>query len=179
MNHTSEMNPFVQPGGPTDTLHNSSDQRTCRRALGLGGNDPVVVNFFTYNESCQGFSLTPMFAAIWSHEGFGTHDPLNPATANGHEARRRIAARDTLNDPYRVLEPVVQTTMPWLTALVGQRVHAIDAMISSFANEHEFVKDNYVQNGGKCGDTWVFDSTYSRYYKISLTQLVNGQFECL
>jgi len=61
MDRTSEMNPFIRPGGRADTLTNSTDLRVCRHALGLGNNAPVVVNFYTYNTVCQGFSLTPMY----------------------------------------------------------------------------------------------------------------------
>lgn len=164
MDHTSEANPFVRPGGPTDTLTDTTDMKACRRPLGLGRNDPIIVNFYTYNFTCQRIDSTEFFPAIWSHEGFGTQDSLDPAVANGHEARRWIAARDTLNDPNRIVESEVNVSREFLGLVVVDSVLRADLTISAASDpDHLFVKDNYIVNGGKCGQAWVYDTPSRKY----------------
>ncbi len=180
MDRTSEMNPFIRLNGRADTLAASGDVRACRAAL--GDMDPMVVNFYTYNTLCRGFSLEPMFDGLWRHEGFGTKDSLNPALANGHEARRRIAARDPLNDPYRMVERYVNTTYDNLKALVIDSVHRADTTIARSADgAHLFVKDNYVGSGNRCGQAWIFDTTATvrQYNKTQVGRAENGMFVCL
>lgn len=171
IDHTSEMNPFIRPGGRADTLSNSTDQRVCRQALGLGNGDPVVVNFHTYNTICRGFSLDSMFAAFWRHEGFGSRDPLDPSAANGHEARRYIGAREPVNDPYRILEGFVHRSYAELKLLVRWAIWDADRRISTFVDTlHTFVRDNYIVQGNRCGEAWVVETVDRRYYKIRLDQ---------
>jgi hypothetical protein len=178
MDRTTEMNPFIRPGGRADTLTNSTDQRVCRRALGLGANDPVVVNFHTYNTVCRAFSLTPMFDAIWAHEGLGVNNPNDSSLANGHEARRRIAARDPANDPYGIIEGHVAPTYADLRLLVGLDVWDADVRISDFSDpNHAYVAGNYVQ-GNKCGEAWVFDTGAGQYRKVELKQNAGGTLKC-
>ncbi|MGH7426937.1 MAG: hypothetical protein ACREJ4_00985 [Candidatus Methylomirabilaceae bacterium] len=181
MDRTSEMNPFIRPGGRPDTLTNNADIRACRHAL--GNINPVVVNFYTYNTVCRGFSLTPMYEGLWKHEGFGTHTPpTDPAVANGHEARRRIAARESLNDPYRMIESYVNSSYVDLRQIARDSVLRADVTIASGADgAHLFVKDNYVGSGNKCGEAWVFDSTAGQrqYKKVQVGALVNGTLRCL
>jgi hypothetical protein len=110
-----------------------------------------------------------MFDGLWKHEGFGTKDPLDPNVANGHEARRRIAARDTLNDPYRMIESYVNTSYMNLRDVVRDSVRRADITIAQGADgAHVFVKDNYVQPGNKCGAAWVFFSTDQHTTRLRL-----------
>ncbi len=180
MDRTSEMNPFIRSAGPADTLTNNTDQRLCRQALNLGNHDPVVVNFYTYNSACRAFSLTPLFDAIWAHEGFGTNNPLDPAVANGHEARRRIAARDQMNDPYRIAEPLVRASYSNLRADLTIAVDDADRNVNDGADsDHAFVNSNYLVQGS-CGKAWVFDSSLRRYNQIQLQiKRLNGTFVCM
>lgn len=180
MDRTSEMNPFIRPGGPTDTLINNTDQRVCRQALNLSRNTPVVVNFHTYNTACRSFSLTGMFDAIWAHEGLGTNNPLDPILANGHEARRRNAARDSINDPYRIAEPLVRASYADLRFSLTLDVDEADQRISAAADpDHAFVGNNYLVQGN-CGSAWVFNTTQQAYTLIPMQiQRPNGTFTCL
>ncbi len=163
MDRGSSMNPFIRAGGQTDTLQAPADKSACRRALGLGHNDPVVVNFYTYNTACQAYDLTPMFNGIWTHEGFGTKSQTAP-DANGHEARRRQAAGQLDNDPYRDVERLILPTRASLLQQVANRVDAIDQAIEAYANDHSFVKDNW------CGDAWVLDTGQVKYSRIPIRQ---------
>lgn len=180
MDRTSEMNPFIRPGGPTDTLTNSTDMRVCRQALNLGKNDPVVVNFHTYNTICRSFSLTPMFNAIWAHEGLGTNNPFDPLQANGHEARRLIAARDSVNDPYRLAEPLIRASYAELQNRLTLDVDEADRRIRAAADvDHAFVGNNYLVQGN-CGKAWVFDPTQQAFVQIAVQmQLADGTFTCI
>lgn len=170
MERGSSMNPFIRLGGKADTLTASADKSACRRALGLGPKDPVVVNFYTYNAICQALDLTPMFNGIWSHEGFGTKG-LTAPDANGHEARRRQAASQPDNDPYLTLDRMVLLTGSSLRLQVLNMVSAQDQRISVAADpNHLFVKNNW------CGDIWVLDKIHVRYVKTALLQ-DNGSCE--
>jgi hypothetical protein len=179
MDRTSEMNPFIRPGGHADTLVNSTDQRLCRQALHLGNHDPVAVNFDTYNSACRAFSMTPLFDAIWAHEGFGTNDPLDPVLANGHEARRRNAARDPLNDPYRIAEPLVRATYDNLRTDLALNVDAAEQRISPASDpDHASVNNNYLVQGS-CGKAWVTDTTQRQYTLVSQQiKRPDGTFVC-
>jgi len=96
----------------------------------------------------------------------GTKNQNDSSVANGHEARRRIAARDPLNDPYRIVERYVGTSRDGLGRLVTFDVWEADYRITIFSDpDHAFVYDNYVQ-GNKCGQAWVFDTADVRYKKI-------------
>ncbi|MHB1329846.1 MAG: hypothetical protein ACYC2K_16735 [Gemmatimonadales bacterium] len=180
MDRTSEMNPLIRSGGPTSTLTNSTDQRVCRQALNLGKNAPVVVNFHTYNTVCRSFSLTPLFSAIWAHEGLGTNDPLNPLQANGHEARRRIAARDPVNDPYRIAEPLIRASYAELLNGVALDVYDAEREISAAADaDHAFVHSNYLVQGN-CGKAWVFNTIQQAFVQIAMQmQRPDGTFTCI
>jgi len=163
MDRGSWMNPEVTSAGTPDTLTAGPDRSACRGRLGLGPQDPVVVNFFTYNEICRSFSLAPLHAAIWAHEGFGT------GTSNGHEIRRRIAASLQANDPRRAVEGLVAADTTTLRQIVANTVFIVDSSISSFSTDHSFVYNNYLV-GGTCGSAWVFHTSNSRYLKVQLFQ---------
>ena len=140
----------------------------------------MVVNFHTYNSVCRSFSLTAFFSGILAHEGLGTLNPLDPAVANGHEARRRIAARDSTNDPYRIAEPVVNTSRDAILSTVRLDVDAADQRIRASAdNGHAFVKNNYVVQG-LCGKAWVFHTTTVAYAQILIQQAsAGGSIVCI
>lgn len=174
MDRTSEMNPFIRPMGPTDTLTNSTDRRVCRQPLNLGKDDPVVVNFFTYNSACRSFSLTPVFDAIWAHESLGT------LPSNGHEGRRRAAARDAMNDPYRIAEPLVGASLADLRFIVAIAVNGADGRITDASDTgHSFVGNNYIVNGN-CGQAWVFDTAQQFFVLFPMQiQRDDGSFTCI
>ncbi len=180
MDRTSEINPFIRPVGPAAALTNSTDLRVCRRALNLGKNDPVVVNFYTYNTLCRSFGLTPLFDAILAHEALGTNNPLDPLQANGHEARRLIAARDSVNDPYRLAEPVVRASYAQLLERVALDVLDAEREISAAADvDHAFVNSNYLVQGS-CGKAWVLDTIQQAYAQIpTQVQRPDGTFTCI
>ena len=143
-----------------------------RRTLGLGENDRVVVSSFTCNAVCRSFSLDSMFAAVGRHEAFGSRDSLDPSVANRHEARRQVAARDPVNDPYLILESFVHASHRDLREVVRWSVWEADQRISAFADPtlHTYVRDNYIVGGQGCGEAWVFDETAHAYQKIRLDQ---------
>jgi hypothetical protein len=145
----------------------------------LGNNVPVVVNFHTYNTVCRSFSQTPLFNAIWAHEYLGTNNPFDPILANGHEARRRNAARDPNNDPYRLAERRVGASYVGLRLGVVLDVDAAESRITAGADpDHGFVLNNYLVQG-TCGTAWVFDTTQLSYVLITVqVQRPNG-FVCL
>jgi hypothetical protein len=146
--------------------------------MGLPWNAPVVVNFYTYNTVCRNFSLTQMFDGMLKHEAFGTNNQNQPALANGHEARRRNAAGDPSNDPYRLIEANVDPTYMGLRATVRQEVFDADERISAAADPgHVFVANNYVQ-GNRCGQAWAFFTTVGAYQKIELTMNIGGTSKC-
>jgi hypothetical protein len=172
------MNPFIRPGGRADTLRNSTDDRVCRRALGLPSGVPVVVNFHTYNTVCRGFSLTGMFNGLLTHEAFGTRNPNDSTLANGHEARNRLGASNPINDPYRIIERYVAPTRAELRDMVGFDVWDADLRISAAGDPgHVYVFGNYVQ-GNRCGEAWVRDTTNGQYQKIELKMSVQGTAKC-
>lgn len=182
IDRVSEMNPFVRPGGPAHPLPNGPDFNACKAALGLQGNPAISVSFHMFNTVCKSFDLTPMYAGIWAHEGFGTQNPLDSATANGHEARRRIAARDLANDPNALIEGFISPLSPsTLRDLVRDSVLTVDARISAFAGDATgLVKDNYLDPAGGCGKAYVFRTSPNpqRYVFLTLTQFVAGATLC-
>lgn len=138
----------------------------------------MVANFWEYNEICRQFSLADFYAAIWSHEGFGTGSPVDPTTANGHEARRWIGARRPENDPNRQLERMVNPDSALLWALAVDSIDKIDDRLNEAADpDHIYVRDNYVDKN-RCGEIWAMDTTQNAYTKISLEQTWNGQSSC-
>ncbi len=179
MDRTTEMNPFIRPSGPTMSLTNRTDLRICRRELNLGKNAPVIVNFHTYNTICQRFALTAFFNAIWAHEAMGTNNPLDALQANGHEARRRIVARDTLSDPYWLTEPTVRGSLTQLRIDVALDVDDADQRISAAADpDHQRVGNYLVQ--GVCGSAWVFNTPTQSYAKIMMRILrADSTFTCI
>lgn len=180
MDRTTEMNPYIRPNGATLSLTNATDLRLCRKELGLGKNAPVVVGFHTYNTVCRTFALTAMFDAIWAHEAMGTNNPLDSMVANGHEARRRVAARDTVNDPYRLAEPMVRTSETQLRQDVALDVDDADLRIKAMADaDHWFVGNNYLVQG-VCGKAWVFNTPTLTYAQIVMTIVrPDGTLTCI
>ena len=159
----------VRAAGAPISLTNSTDLRVCRNALNLPKNAPVSVNFHTYNTICRGFSLTPLFNALWAHEGLGTQNPLDPNLANGHEARRRIAARLPSNDPYRIAEPMFRLSYAQLQGDLTLDVYTAEQQISAASDAgHLKVGNNYVTPQGNCGKAWVFDTSVGRFVNIAL-----------
>lgn len=73
-------------------------------------------------------------------KSFGTKDSLDPNVANGHQARRYIAARDSLNDPYRMVEDYVNTSYGSLRTVVRDSVLSADSTIEEGSDRnHIFV----------------------------------------
>lgn len=159
MDRATEMDPWFRPAGPSIPVLDSVDYMLCRDSMGLVGTPPISVNLYSYNQVCRGFDPQPWIAGILNHEGYGTQNPLDPATANGHEARRRIAASDPANDPRALTEALVHPiSSVGLRFYVYDRVIDADNRISNFAADATgFVKDNYVDNPimGDCGYLWV------------------------
>lgn len=182
IDRVTEMNPFIRPAGPTHLLPNGPDYNVCKQALGLQGNPPINASFHQFNTVCKGFDLNPMYAGIWAHEGFGTQNPVDSATANGHEARRRIAARDLANDPNTLIEGFTSPISPsTLRDLVRDSVLTVDARISAFAGDATgLVRDNYLDPAGGCGKAFVFRTSPNppRYVFFTLTQSVAGATLC-
>jgi hypothetical protein len=115
-----------------------------------------------------GFFFGRLFLAILSHEGYGTKDQNNLALANGHEARKRIAARQTDNDPYRFAEKQVHVDSTNLRTVVGQGVKFLDDVISLVGDTgHTYVYDNYLV-GGNCGKAYMFSFQHQRYRLVEI-----------
>jgi hypothetical protein len=98
--------------------------------------------------------------------------------ANGHEARAQIAARDTLNDPKRLVESYVNISKEYLQAVLTDSVWEAGERIRKFSGDHTKVKDNYKQ-GNQCGQAWVLDTDSLKYLKVRITQTLNGESECI
>ena len=183
MDRASEMNPFIRPNGHVDTLPltlpsgaTHPDTKICWSNVPAFRFNRVIVNFYTYNQSCRLFSLTDFYAKLWAHEGFGTLNPLDSLVANGHEARARIAARDSVNDPYRIAEPMWDFTRSALRQNLKVLVDGADRRILVMADAdtlHTFVRNNYVVQG-QCGKAWVFrphiHPDTNRYWNIQVIQ---------
>ena len=157
MESSSQMNPHLLPGGAPDTLTHNDDRKACK-ALGIPNNAPLIVNFHTYNTSCKGLVLTPMIDAIWKHEGLGTNTPPTFATANGHEARKRITAVLPEVDVHSMAERQVHTSSENLATVVRDSVLVLDLLITLGGDgTHVKVKDNFLV-GGSCGKAWTYNS---------------------
>jgi len=178
MDRTSEMNPFLRPGGRADTLTNSKDINACSKV-------GRVVNFYTYNTVCKKFSLKAVFDGLWNHEGFGSNpNRLDSTQANGHEARVRIAARDPLNDPYRIAESFVNPSFQDLIEVLHDSLLKAEDRIGRGLDgaNHVWVRNNYLLKPGstKCGEVWVSDTVQRYYRKITVTQtLPDGTTPCM
>lgn len=179
----AEMNPFIRPEGPTHLLPNGPDYNACKQALGLQGNPLIEISFHQFNTVCKGFDLNSLYTGIWAHEGFGTQNPLDSATANGHEARRQIAARNVSNDPRFLVESYVGSGSAFqFRVLIKDSVVAADDRITLFAGDATgLVKDNYLDPAGGCGKAHVFRVSPNppRYFLVPLTQSINGVILCL
>lgn len=165
MNRISLLNPYLEPDGPTRELSHSDDRKACRQPLGLKGQDPVVVNWYDYNDLCRSNPPTDMLDGILSHEGFGTGNI--DANANGHEARARWSARKSGNDPTETVEAVVADSQIGLEDVLRQLLINIDAGISQDAADHQYVNNNW------CGKQWVYDIPDSVYKEEQILQ-ANG-----
>lgn len=169
MDRGSVMNPEVTANGVKYGV-SGQDASICRKALGLQGNAPVQVNMFEYNELCRNVPLAGFHQGIWAHEGFGTRDPNDPAQANGHQARKQIAAGQIQNDPYVVAQPIVAQDSTSVLARVRNDMSPVEVRISNFSINHTFVKDNW------CGSLWVWNPQTSRYV---LTPIITVDGNCL
>jgi hypothetical protein len=124
------------------------------------------INFYHYNLICRGHSVQPLINAVLTHEGFGTQNQNDPATANGHEARRRLAAQNISNDPRAIIESYVSpVSANNLRLLVRDSVVAADVRISDFsADATGLVKDNYLDPAGGCGKAWFLSKPQPLHY---------------
>ncbi len=107
----------------------------------------ITRSLFTFNSSCVDSTmtayLTTIVAAIWAHEQFGTQGQSSLATANGHEARRRLAAGSIANDPRAIVESLVSEVSPDnLKRIVEQLVLDADARIFLLSGDHQYVNGN-------------------------------------
>lgn len=143
----------------------SSDERLCRQKMNLPSGSPVSVNFYNYNATCKGTDPTILLAVVRSHEGMGG------GSNNGHEAQGRLAAADSLNDPYYVLEPKIGRglsqqgfTLNVLTDadLVNQR------LVAGTDPNHQVVKNN------GCWTGWE----WSRVQNAYISRTFQGSYRC-
>lgn len=155
MDRTADMNPFLKQNyTPRDQVTDKTDVRLCSKWAGT-----TLVNFWEYNELCQRFSLDPFFRGLWDHEGMGSNATTTDyQLANGHEARRWIAARDTANDPMRIVEDIVHPDSGHFGALIENGLDGADDSINAVSGDHNYVNDSYLQNNGKCGRIFVLDT---------------------
>ncbi len=155
----SSLNPYLRQG-KSDTLQQGALTQQCRKALGIGKNQPNIVNFYDYNTKCEKLGLdTTMFPALLNHEGYGTLGPTNVA-ANGHQARIELAASDTVNDPFLGLEPMLDADSSNLAIQVGIAVYDIEGrLIAGADNNHVYVHSNW--SDPLCA-AWFYDPT--NYY---------------
>lgn len=179
MDHTAEMNPFLASASSSRlTLSDRQDVKRCQDQPDFPENEPVVANFWEYNEICRQFGLSDFYTAIWKHEGFGTQDSTSAASANGHQARRWIGARQPENDPNRQLEQIVNPDSAFLWAVTLDSIDKIDDRLNEAADpDHAYVRDNYMDKN-RCGQIWAMDTTQNAYTKIQLEQTWNGQSSC-
>ncbi len=182
LDRVTEMNPSIRPGWPTHQLFHLDQRKGCAPKLGLNGNPPISVNLYIYNTICEESPLDLLYAGLWAHEGFGINNQLDSATANGHEARRRIAARDIRNDPRAIVEPLVLPgpSATSLKLLIESLVLNADVAIFELSGDEAAVKDNFLDPSGGCGRLWVFSSEVSpaRYIFGPLVRSVNGTALC-
>ena len=159
MQTESNLDVNLTASGPNYSIGNASQERLCRQPLGLSSRDPVLVNFYNFNTKCEGQSLAAMFTGLWNHEGFGT-GTLN----NGHEARGRMAAANTFNDPYSELESWWASSERALRTSIRNTVVTIDQELNAGADpNHVYVKGNW------CGSAWRYDPSQSAYTLGSIT----------
>lgn len=178
MDRMAEMNPFLSPTSPTrDTLTDNSDVRDCEKWGNYPKNQPVVTNWWEFNEKCKkNFSLDPFFAGLWAHEGLGDQSLRGTSSANGHEARRRFAANKIENDPEQIVERIVNVDTLTLRLSIWEALRPADQRIMGAADSaHQFVKDNYT-SGNKCGEVAVLDTLQQSYFDL---QVETGPGTCM
>lgn len=171
MERGSVMNGSIAQTGQSYLVTHADDRTVCRQPLKLKPSDPVVVSFYTYNQVCRGVNLAPFYAAIWSHEGFGTQDAQDSTRANGHEARRWIAARTENGDPYFVVESLVTVDRNRYRNLVRTRLWGVELRINDMAGDHGFVRDN-----GWCSSLYIWNVVLQKYV---LTPIRQGEDTCI
>ncbi len=173
MDRVAEMNPFIRGNfGDSLPVLDSVDYQLCHDSLGYQGTPPISVTFTRYNERCRGFSLEKFITGLWKHEGMGSKDSLDPALANGHQARLKLAATDVANDPRALVEPLVSPySSIHLRQVIEEVVVDADLRLDAFSNDLSgFVKDNYVLPAPAvgCGQAWVLTnlgpSTPPKYF---------------
>jgi hypothetical protein len=179
MDRTAEMNPFLRSNySPRDQVTDKTDVRLCNKGAGT-----TLVNFWEYNELCaKNFSLDAFFEGMWDHEGMGSNGTTtDDQLANGHEARRWLAARDTANDPMRNVEDIVNPDSGHFAALIERVLDDADDEIFKVSRDHIYVKDNYLKKNGQCGTAWVYDTAQSQFTEIPMTRQdsVTGQIYCM
>ncbi len=113
-------------------------------------------SLFTFNRTCADTGMTTIVQRIWAHEEYGTQDSSSLITANGHESRRRLAAKEIANDPRALVEPLVsKTTVADLKFVLGLRVWAADQRITLIAGDHWKVNNNVIDSlTGNCLGAW-------------------------
>jgi hypothetical protein len=112
----------------------------------------IQKSLFTFNRTCADTGMTTIVQRIWAHEEYGTQDSSSLATANGHESRRRLAAKEIANDPRALVEPLVsKTTAADLKFVLGLLVWAADQRISAISGDHWKVNNNVIDSlTGNC-----------------------------
>lgn len=148
MNRGSSINPYFTDSLPKYAL-TGNDKKNCGDA----------VSFNEYN-ACKGHSLQPMFTGLWNHEEYGTNPA--PPEPNGHQSRYELAAGQADDDPYKTVEELVATDTTQLQFSVRDAIIAIDNRIFPFADDHDHVRDNFV-NGNKCGKVWLYNTNTNKF----------------
>jgi hypothetical protein len=164
MDTESRINPGLTAGAPAFLLPNGPQADKCRLALGLAPSDPVVVNFYTYNTDCEGYSLTAFFDGILNHEGFGS------GTNNGHEAQAWIAAAKPENNLYQLVEGLVEATEAATRDNAVNLWDIVRQRITDASAPHVLVRNNW------CGSVWMWNGQTNKY---EFVPIVGDSNQCL
>jgi hypothetical protein len=168
MDRGSRINSSLGSNGPTVTLVRQQEINACQQA-----NPPVPlmsVNFYTYNNGCQGLSTASLEAGIQQHEAYGTVGLPPAATSDGHQGRIEYFANMPQFDPARRVEGLLSSQDSiTLRASVQGAILALDDSLYMAAADvgHTFVKGNYSV------DNFVWDTTSTspqgmRFHKLTI-----------
>lgn len=120
-------------------LVDKAEKRDCNKG---GGPAVTAVNFYTFNAKCRKNDLTPMFTALWLHEGRGL------SNSSGHQGQLELAAANPNNDMHGILEGVFGIGETNTRDLVFDEVDTITQRLVGVFSDH-----TYVRNNG-CFDAW-------------------------
>ena len=154
MDRASGLNPQLLADAPLRVLPEGRQARECREKMGLQRGDTVRVNFYIFNTRCKGEDLTPVFAGILAHEGFGTRGD------NGHESVARAAALLEENDPHRALEDFVDEDLAELRRRIRETVLPMQERIHDAGISHAEINGNYSRQ-----QVWVWDDQTRQYHQ--------------